>query len=103
MRTPWKFYILTHRRISGSPSFNIATGALTETKANDTVMGYIVPISPENIAAGFQVGSFTAYVLGITSAPIVATDEIVYDGVTYKVKTVQNWVGAGLYVLELIR
>ena len=102
MRVPWKFYELTHRRVVGSPSFNVSTGAVAETTQDNAVSGYIVPSTPQDISKGFQVGSYKCFAIGVANLPIVKQDKIVCGTTVYTVRNVRDWVGSGLYELELI-
>lgn len=93
----WKFKNLSYKKLSeGAP--NVLTGEINESITTSTIKGYIVPVSAEDIAKGFQMGSYKCY-CQLPDMPTVGKDMIE----NYKITSVEFWQGKNIFIVGLIK
>lgn len=96
----WKYKDLT-LIYEGKKTTNLETGEETyEGRIEESVKGIIVPISAEDTAKGFQIGSFACY-CSLPWKPTIGTCFIQHDDDIFHITKVEYWEEKDLYVLEI--
>jgi hypothetical protein len=96
----WKYKPLT-LVFEGEKTTDYETGQESFTgRVESEAEGFIVPAGAEDVARGFQEGSFACY-CRLPWKPTIGTCQIMLNKEAYQITKVEHWEDKGLYVLEL--
>jgi hypothetical protein len=96
----WKYKPLT-LVFEGEKTTDYETGQESFTgRVESEAEGFIVPAGAEDVARGFQEGSFACY-CRLPWKPTIGTCQIMLNKEAYQITKVEHWEDKGLYILEL--
>jgi hypothetical protein len=96
----WKYKPLT-LVFEGEKTTDYETGQESFTgRVESEAEGFIVPVGAEDVARGFQEGSFACY-CRLPWKPTIGTCQIMLNKEAYQITKVEHWEDKGLYILEL--
>ncbi len=96
----WKYKPLT-LVFEGEKTTDYETGQESFTgRVESEAEGFIVPVGAEDVARGFQEGSFACY-CRLPWKPTIGTCQIMLNKEVYQITKVEHWEDKGLYILEL--
>lgn len=96
----WKYKPLT-LVFEGEKITDFETGAESFTgRIESEAEGFIVPVRSEDVARGFQLGSFACY-CRLPWKPTIGTCQIVFQKEVYQIVRMEHWEDKGIFILEL--